>query len=297
MNNLSLFLPLSSSSNGMAKAIFASDIDKTLTDERHLIPDEVIVYLENLHKDGWEIVLLTGRTFSFAMMSVEKINFPFFLAVQNGAEVLKMPGGQVVFQSFMPKSVAFGVDSLYHHYKEDFLIYSGLEKGDFCYYRSSKFSPFFIDYLEKLKTVSTAEWIEFGDLSEIPQTSFPLIKCFSDSLSLQKIQGKLTDIHSVTSSIIMDSFDPKLPILLVTNSDVNKGLAFKRIAIDQGWSCPLVAAGDDNNDIPLLQLANISIAIKTGSRELQLHADILADSSVELGIIPALDEARRRLDL
>ena len=134
----------------MAKVIFASDIDKTLTDERHIIPDQVINYLGELHKEGWEIVLLTGRTFSFAMMSVEKIDFPFHLAVQNGAEVLKMPEKEILFQTFIEKEVVYKIDAICRQYQEDFLIYSGLEGGDFCYYRTSKFSPFFLDYLEKL---------------------------------------------------------------------------------------------------------------------------------------------------
>ena len=280
----------------MAKVVFASDIDKTLTDERHLIPDEVVNYLEELYKSGWEIVLLTGRTFSFAMMSVEKISFPFYLAVQNGAEVLKMPERKIIFQNFLPKSVANAIDELYHHYPEDFLIYSGLEKGDFCYYRTLKFTPPFLDYLEKLKRIVPAEWVEVKAISEISQKSFPLIKCLGDFQSLQKIQAKLSDIDTATTSLILDSVDPLLPILLVTHNEVNKGIIFKKIYNMFGWTCPIIAAGDDNNDIPLLQIADIGIAMKTGSKELQLHADILATSSLDRAIIPALEEAKLRLN-
>lgn len=281
----------------MAKVVFASDIDKTLTDERHIIPDEVVNYLEGLHKKGWEIVLLTGRTFSFAMMSLEKIDFPFYLAIQNGAEVLKMPEKKMIFQNFLDKQVVYELDKIYHHFEEDFLIYSGLERGDFCYYRTTKFSPFFIDYLERLKKISAGEWVEFGALHEIYQKGFPLIKGLGNSLSLQKIQGKLDDLALVTSSLITDTVDPTLPLLLITHQDVNKGTIFKKILEREGWACPTIAAGDDNNDIPLLQAADIGIAMKTGSKELQLHADILGTSSIERSIIPALEEAQIKLNL
>ncbi len=281
----------------MAKVIFASDIDKTLTDERHIIPDQVINYLGELHKEGWEIVLLTGRTFSFAMMSVEKIDFPFHLAVQNGAEVLKMPEKEILFQTFIEKEVVYKIDAICRQYQEDFLIYSGLEGGDFCYYRTSKFSPFFLDYLEKLKKVSPCEWVKIKTVEEISQLSFPLIKCLGDSLSLQKIQAKLTDIDSLTTFLINDTIDPKLSILLVTHRDANKGVVFKKIAKKCGWNCPVIAAGDDNNDIPLLQEATIAIAMNSGSRELQLHADIIAKPSFEFGIIEALEEVKLRLDI
>jgi hydroxymethylpyrimidine pyrophosphatase-like HAD family hydrolase len=279
----------------MAKVVFASDIDKTLTDERHIIPDEVVIYLEGLYKKGFEIVLLTGRTFSFAMMSVEKISFPFYLAVQNGAEVLKMPEKEIIFQTFMQKPVLAQLDRIYHQYEEDFLIYSGLEMGDFCYYRRSRFSPFYLEYLEKLKKISAADWVEIESILDIKQTKFPLIKCLGPHFSLEKIRGRLLDDRSVASSLITDTVDPNLSILLLTHSQVDKGNVLKKIKKKYKWNCKIIAAGDDNNDITLLQGADIGIAMKTGSKDLQLHADIIANSSYELGIISALEEAEKRL--
>lgn len=276
----------------MTKMIFASDIDKTLTDERHLIPDEVINYLEGLHQKGWEIVLLTGRTFSFAMMSVEKITFPFYLALQNGAEVLKMPEKETIFQTFLPKSVAYFVDGIYREFGEDFLLYSGLEKGDFCYYRTSRFSPWFLNYIEKLKPLASGEWVEVDGLEEIPQTSFPLIKGLGSITDLKAIQKRLASIELTTSSIIFDSVEPKMSILLITHKEVNKGIALNKLKKHCGWTSPIIAAGDDNNDIPLLEAADIRIAMKTGSPELQKIATILAESSYELGIIAALEQIK-----
>ncbi len=279
----------------MAKVVFASDIDKTLTDERHIIPDEVIVYLEGLYKKGWEIVLLTGRTFSFAMMSLEKIPFPFYLAVQNGAEVLKMPEKEIIFQTFMPRSVVNQVERIYHHYEEDFLIYSGLEMGDFCYYRTSKFSPFYLEYIEKLKKISASDWVKIDNIEDIKQTKFPLIKCLGPHFSLQKIWGKFLDDKTVSSSLIADTVDSNLSILLLTHEGVDKGAVLKKIKEKCLWNCPVIAAGDDNNDITLLQAADIGIAMKTGSKDLQIHADIVANSSLDLGIIDALEKAQKKI--
>src|SRR3990167_9606246 len=101
--SLFLFSQISSIIKCVPKVVLASDIDKTLTDESKHVPDDVISYLAELHKQDWEIVLVTGRTFSYAMMSLEKINFPYYLAVQNGAEVLKMPEKTILFRNFLPK--------------------------------------------------------------------------------------------------------------------------------------------------------------------------------------------------
>ena len=92
--------------------ILASDIDKTLTDPRGLIPDEVANYLGELHKQGCTIVLVTGRNFTYAMQSLEKFEFPYYLAVQNGAEILSMPEKEILYQTFLPKSIAYAIDKV-----------------------------------------------------------------------------------------------------------------------------------------------------------------------------------------
>ena len=281
----------------MPKVVLASDIDKTLTDERKLIPDEVIAYLSDLHKQNWEIVLITGRTFSYAMMSLAKIDFPFYLAVQNGAEVLKMPEKKVLFRNFLPKSVAYFIDDIYHTIKEDFLIYSGLEQGDFCYYRTNKFSPDFLNYIEELKPIASANWIEFQDLADIPQASFPLIKGLGELAGLKHVQHELNHIQLATSSIILDTVSPSLPILLVTHRDVDKGLIFKKLKEHCGWSCPTIGAGDDMNDIPLLSSADIGIAMGTAPEELKKIAHIVTTSSFEKGVVPAIEKAKKMLNL
>jgi hydroxymethylpyrimidine pyrophosphatase-like HAD family hydrolase len=195
----------------------------------------------------------------------------------------------------MPKSVANQVERIYHHYEEDFLIYSGLEMGDFCYYRRSKFSPFYLEYIEKLKKISASEWIEIDSIEEIKQTKFPLIKCLGPHFALQKIWGKFLDDKTVASSLITDTVDSNLSILLLTERGVDKGAVLKKIKEKCMWNCPIIAAGDDNNDITLLQVADIGIAMKTGSKDLLMHADIIAKSSFDLGIIEALEEAQKRI--
>ena len=293
--SLFLFSQISSIIKCVPKVVLASDIDKTLTDESKHVPDDVISYLAELHKQDWEIVLVTGRTFSYAMMSLEKINFPYYLAVQNGAEVLKMPEKTILFRNFLPKSVAYFMDGIYRNIKEDFLIYSGLEQGDFCYYRTNKFSPHFLEYIEKLKPIASADWVEVEDLADIPQTSFPLIKGLGDLEGLKLVQKELNHIQLATSSIILDTVHPSLPILLVTHREVDKGLIFKKLKEHCGWNCPTIAAGDDMNDVPLLQSADLGIAMGTAPEELKKVAHIITTSSFEKGVIPALEEAKKRL--
>ena len=37
----------------------ALDIDGTLTDQTHIVPEEVVNYLKELHAKGWEVFIIT----------------------------------------------------------------------------------------------------------------------------------------------------------------------------------------------------------------------------------------------
>ena len=63
----------------MIKGTIALDIDGTITGGDHMIPCEVAAYFETLYKDGWRFILVTGRFFSYAMTTLTKLNFPFFI--------------------------------------------------------------------------------------------------------------------------------------------------------------------------------------------------------------------------
>ena len=98
-----------------------------------------------------------------------------------------------------------------------------------------------------------------------------------------------------TSSLILDSVAPSLPLLLVTHHEVDKGQAFNKLKKQFGWACPVVAAGDDQNDIPLLKIADIKIVMSNAPAGVRSLADIIAKTSFERGIIPALEECKKRL--
>ncbi len=271
------------------RGIFASDIDNTLTDKRHIIPDEVVNYLVSLHKNGWQIVFLTGRTFSFALMSMEKFTIPYILGVQNGAEVISMPEKKVIYRNFINRDLLKDLDLIFAVHSIGYIVYSGFEGGDFCYYQPQKFSDEMLAYFKKLQALSSVDWVSVDSWAEVPSDSFPLIKCFGEREKLNAVCAKIMTANSLCASVITDSVDPNKGILLITGCGVDKGETLKRLKSDFGWTCPVVGAGDDDNDIPLLQAADIGICVEGGSLRLSEHADFMSSPSADLGIIAAME--------
>ena len=277
------------------KGIFASDIDNTLTDKRHIIPDEVVNYLIGLFNNGWQIVFLTGRTFSFAMMSMEKFNAPFMLGVQNGAEVLSMPHANIIYQNFIQKETLTDLDRIFAQFDTGYIVYSGFQAGDFCYYTPNRFSVDMLNYFKKLQSLSSAVWTPVESFEKIIAEKFPLVKVFGPRGQLDEICAIITRECMLTASVITDTVDPTKGILLITAKDVDKGRVLSRLCKDQGWDCPVIAAGDDENDASLLDYADVSICVKGGSKRLETVADIVTPPSVEFGIIQGIEQAMGKL--
>jgi hydroxymethylpyrimidine pyrophosphatase-like HAD family hydrolase len=80
-----------------------------------------------------------------------------------------------------------------------------------------------------------------------------------------------------------------------THPEVSKGhavLDFKRIC---GPSVKVIAAGDDNNDLPMLAAADVKVVMGTAPKTVLEVADIIAPPASQEGIIAGLTQAIARI--
>lgn len=276
------------------KAVIALDIDGTITDDNHLIPDKVVDYLREL-TNQYELFLITGRSFIFAETSIDKLDFPYKLAVQNGADILSMPEKKRLFRFYIDKKTLLLIDELTRSYSEDLIVYAGIDKGDFCYYRPQNMSPYLLRHCNRLMRFSPTEWVAASSYELIDQETFPLLKYMGENELMARIENELKGVDGIATSVIRDPLDETLSLLLVTHIEANKGRALKNLMQAFSLDLPIIAAGDDKNDIPMLDEADVSIVVETAPKFMHPLADILAKPSNEMGIINALDLACKKL--
>lgn len=269
----------------------ALDIDGTITDETHHAPPQVVEFLHSLEKKGWELVFITGRTFSFGYSVVKNFDFHYYLAVQNGADILYMPSKDLVARHYLNDQVIPLLEEAYRGEKEDFLLYAGYEHGDFCYYRPYRFSPKLKQHLEKLKTLSPEPWKAVEDFDFEHGLSFPLAKCFGTKEAMQRVQKILSAHTNISATMIRDPLAEDLYIILVTAKQATKGDALNVIQSALGDGGPIIAAGDDLNDISMLDVADVKIVMASAPQQMHPMATILATHGKEHGIIDALKQA------
>lgn len=271
------------------KGILALDIDGTLTSE-YVIPAVVVRSLRKKWEEGWAICLITGRSFSYAAMATELFDFPYYFALQNGADLLQMPEKVHLSQSYLLHEITENLDDLVKRQESQFLIYAGYEKGDFCYFLQGKqSSQSFLAYLKKLESLSKASWRATPSWKEIPQATFPLVKIIGNREEVTHCISLLEKYHALSSCFIHDPLQPGSSLGLITDKNANKGAALNFFR--KHLSCPYaVAAGDDENDIPMLECADKKIVMETATHAIRKRADIIASSAKRHGIIAAIEQ-------
>lgn len=266
--------------------LLAIDIDGTLTHEAHRVSPEVIEALERFVSEGWELYFITGRNFSWAMRVLSHLKVPFYLAVLNGALILEMPAAKVVRKTYLAKEDLLDLDQLLSHEHHDYLLYSGKEGLDRVYHRKPPSA-----YLQKRAQHLNEEWVHFEDFASLPFNDFPTLKWVGKRERLEGIAAQVVNKFGWYVPVIHDPVDHDYCIAQASSPKANKGIALELFAHHR----PVIAAGDDLNDLPMLMLADVKVVMHDAPPALKEIADIIAPSVYQNGLIDGLAQAMERL--
>src|SRR5581483_491455 len=276
------------------KGWIALDLDGTITDKTHHAPKDVVQFLHSLQESGWEIVFITGRTFSFAWKVIKEFDFPYYLAIQNGADILRMPEKKRVVRHYLDDSAIPLLETAFEGEEEDYILYAGYEKGDFCYYRPERFSPAFLEHIcNNILPLSPEPWQPVENYNFENGLSSPLAKCLGTQKAMERISSLLHAVPTLSATMIRDPLADNTYLILVTAKLATKGNALNAIKKTMGKGGLTIAAGDDLNDLSMLKAADIKIVMSTAPAEMIPLATILAKHGKQHGIIAALTEATR----
>jgi hydroxymethylpyrimidine pyrophosphatase-like HAD family hydrolase len=273
------------------KGIIALDIDGTITVARHSLEVGINNYLNQLIAEGWQIIFITGRTFAFARPVLSCLEGDYFLAVQNGAALYQMPQERCVKKKYLSSDLLAKLDPLFQNEGRGMLVESGKENGDICYYKPNDFSPEELEYIAFRTEISCEKWIKAESFAELPIEEFAVGKYFAVEKQALKLAEKILKIPDLSVTVIRDPFRPGFHLALINAIDASKGEVLEDLIALSPASLPVIAAGDDYNDVEMLEKGTVKIVMQNGPAELHQLADILAPPAEQQGIIQGLKEA------
>jgi len=273
------------------KGIIALDIDGTITVSKHFLETPVKNYLNQLIALGWQLVFVTGRTFSFAHPILSHIQGSYFLAVQNGAALYEMPHMRCIKKHYLPIEL---LGKLGHFFKScgcGLLVESGKENDDICYYKPEDFSETEMEYIHFRINISPESWMGIHSFEELTIREFAVGKFFASERLALEIAEKIPTSFPIRVTVIRDPFRPGFYLAHLNGWQASKGEALETLMTMHPAGLPVIAAGDDYNDVEMLEKSRVKIVMKNGPAPLRQIADIVAPPVEEQGIIQGLEEA------
>ncbi len=276
------------------RGLIALDIDGTLTADLHSVPQPVVDYLHELEEAGFAIVFVTGRPYPWAAPVLSQMRFPCYAALHNGAFIMQLPDEKIVLRRYLDRAILEEVERICAGYMTDCVLYTGHDNGDVCYWRPERFSSSVRKYLQGRIEALHEKWVEVESFDDVGVEQFPSLKCFGKEDTMLPLAEKLEKM-GLHIPLIRDSFDPSFYIGQATNAKVDKGQAVRDCLKLNGMESTVIAAGNDNNDLPMMEVATIKVVMGNAPPNVRAVADIIAPDVEQMGIIEGLRQAIERI--
>ncbi|AOM83397.1 Cof-type HAD-IIB family hydrolase [Salisediminibacterium beveridgei] len=265
----------------MKKHLIALDLDGTLLKDDKTISSRTKNTLEHLISDGHKVVIATGRPHRASKVFYNELRLNTPMVNFNGA-LIHHPGKSESFRSLhspLPRKVA---KEILYACEEIGVINTMFEVKDQFYLRYAD-RGFADAFTMNQKPMGTGPLHDF--LREDP-TSI-LIHPATEHLAMTRSQFK----DLIGDEVNQRSWGAPWHVLEMVRSDVHKAFGLKKIAnyfaIDQEQ---VIAFGDEDNDLEMIEYAGTGVAMGNGIDELKSIAKDMTLTNEEDGISVYLEK-------
>ncbi len=267
--------------------LIAVDIDGTLLDSQYKIPPRNIEALVAAHQAGIEVVLVTGRRFTFALPVAEQIPFPHVLITSNGA-LIKSRSGQTYLRHLLPKETAArALESTLEWRDYTMLAFDVESEGQIILESLEKRTKLFMSWFERNK-----QYARFQKLEEALTTD-PLQVMYSGPLDvLSAVEQSLLAAPFADEFKLLKTFyeDRDLGILDLIHPACSKGVALSEWAERRGYSRgEVMAVGDNFNDLEMLEFAGVPVVMGNASEEMKASYSLVTLDNDSAGLAVAIE--------
>jgi len=249
------------------------DLDGTLLREDGSITSRTVEYINKLKKNQFDVIIATGRSYYHAKKLIEPLKQDMIILSNNGSIARHTSNDEIIFANYLDRhktidvikeakkkilSPILHVDKYENGY--DLLIEEESESKNYSGYVSNKEGryrriEFENDRLDKVLAVCFA-----GDFYELENFR-------------SKIKKKYPGIYNsfTSKNLRVRGLLEFLDLKGCKWEGVLRYAKSKGIEKEQ-----IISLGDDNNDIELIKKSAIGIAMKNGTNEIKLAADLVA---------------------
>ena len=268
--------------------LIALDLDGTLAIENHEVSPSTRDALTDLHNNGVEVVIATGRRYRTARYVIENLGLDIF-AVCNGGALVKAPDQSTFYSenfSILPllkltrdlNLTLFAQRDAHHDGGADFVLDS---------------VPTWNEITDR-HVENNRDWCEVRNLKNSGK-EFMVAGCFGDKKKLNALVNHIAKEHGNNyNTIIVPHLESDWFYCEISMGHIDKWQGLKKILQHLCLAAENVCAvGDQLNDMAMITAAGHGVAMANGHAELQAAADFVCGHNQTDGLLDVVTYIQR----
>lgn len=266
----------------MKYKLIAIDMDGTLLNSGNNVSNRTKKAILHAKELGVHIVLATGRILKSAVHYSKQLELKNPIVASNGGIMID-ENSNIIFKSPIDKEAIKEIvkiaddEKIYCHLYDESKFYSSQKVQDILDFYSEGSKNMKID----LELFSSIDDI----LSTEDLNIYKLIFIDDDLEKLQDFRSKISTVDNIN---ISSSWINNIEAM---GLDVSKGQAIKKLAKKLNIELDeVVAIGDSENDLSMLDIAGLSIGMENGADIIKARADYITDTNDNDGVAKAIEK-------
>lgn len=256
--------------------LIAVDLDGTLLNSRHQLTDSTKSALIQAIEQGVQVVIATGKTRHSAQEAIRALNLQTPGVYLQGLMICNADGS-VRHQQSIDASVVSEINAFARGQRLSLVAYSG---ADILTEQRNQYTDRLIAYHEPtpIEVESLVELLDSRPMNKlIIIDTAPRINDVREELS-GRLDGRATLVQALAD------------MLEILPPGASKGAGLRRLLDDLGVSPEhVLAIGDGENDIEMLQMAGIGVAVGNAMPQAKAAADYVVASNDADGVVEAVE--------
>lgn len=267
----------------MSYKLVAIDMDGTLLNSKGTVSDRTRQAIYDASKMGVYVVLATGRILKSAINHSLELNLNKPIISSNGAIIVDEKK-KIIYERPMKldaveKVVKLGQsENIYFHFYNEDSFYANTYIEEVLNFYNTEDSK---------KNGREIKVNIFQDVHEITNNNINVYKFLfidDDRNNLDRLKEKLKSVDDIS---VCSSWDNNLEVM---DMEVSKGNGLKYLCNKLNISSKdVIAIGDNENDISMIQYAGLGVAMGNGVEKAKSVSDIIAETNDEDGVAKIIE--------
>lgn len=252
--------------------LIASDFDGTLIDDKQQISEKVRAAISNYVECGGIFCVCTGRMLRSILPQARSLGLKGLVVAYQGTIIADIESGKIIKSGGMEYADVELICRTLEELNQPINVYC----GDTLYTNIPKDNP----YLQTYERIVCVEAEYAGDkMSEFVTES----KLYCQKVAVLVSADKQEELYKKLSELLGNKFDVTCSAtVLIEISPIsdNKGEAVKYLANHYGIPIEkTIAMGDNLNDLPMVKIAGLGVAVANATEKLKQAADFISVSN------------------